>query len=104
MREELGEDFYVVADDAMWYRAATYETLDSLRIPYVAVGRGRARFRVRGRDQLFDWSQRKESWFLVLYNGRDAPRISADLDLAAALTNYLAERRSPRSGRYSVRM
>ncbi|HYJ78084.1 MAG TPA: hypothetical protein VEW03_00580, partial [Longimicrobiaceae bacterium] len=88
LRDEFGEDFYVVADDAMWYRASTHQMLDSLRIPYLPVGRGHALFRVRGKTRRFDWSRRGEAWFLVLYNGEDEPSIAADVDLEAALMTF----------------
>ncbi|MBC31888.1 MAG: hypothetical protein CMH48_13725 [Muricauda sp.] len=36
MKKELGEeDFYVLADDVLWYRGKMLEVLDSLRIKFI---------------------------------------------------------------------
>ena len=92
VRQRLGDDFHAVADDAMWYRAAAYELLDSLRIPHTEVGRGEARFRVRGKPTPFSWERVEGAWFLVLYDGVDPPRIASDVDLREELRHL---RRNP---------
>ena len=34
MKQEMGDDFYIVADDAMYYRSHAYELLDLNEIEY----------------------------------------------------------------------
>ena len=92
LHQRLGDDFHVVADDAMWYRAAAYELLDSLRIPHAEAARGDARFRVRGKLRPFSWEREEGAWFLVLYDGVTQPRISSDIDLRENLRHL---RRNP---------
>ncbi len=81
LHQELGDDFYIVADDAMWYRAAAYQLLDSLRIPHAEVGRGAARFLVEGRPRLVNWERVERTWFGLVYDGRTEPRIFSDIDI-----------------------
>lgn len=81
MRERLGEDFYAVADDAMWYQAQAYALLDSLGVPHATVGRGAAHFRIDGEARRFSWREFEGAWFVVLYNGADEPRISWPINL-----------------------
>jgi hypothetical protein len=88
LEQRLGEDFYVVADDAMWYRANAYQLLDSLGIPTVEARRGEAEFQVEGSRRLFRWSDFEGRWFLVLYDGVNEPRITYDVDLHAHLAYF----------------
>ena len=82
LREELGDDdFYVTADDAMWYQAAARELLNSLGVPHADVRRGDARFVVGGRSTPFSWREVDRTWFLVVYDGRSQPAIVASVDL-----------------------
>ena len=82
LREELGdEDFYVTADDAMWYQAAARELLDSLGVAHADVRRGEARFLVGGRSTPFSWRDVDRTWFLVVYDGRGQSAIAASIDL-----------------------
>lgn len=85
LRQRLGDDFYVVADDAMWYRAGAYEALDSLGIEYAAaIGRA-GRFLVQGRPTLVSWDSASPGWFTLVYDGRTEPRITYDVDLPSLL-------------------
>lgn len=89
-RERLGDDdFYTVADDAMWYRSAAYTLLDSLRIPHAEVGRSSARFLVDGRPQPFAWVDVPRPWFLVVYDGVAQPTIVPDIDLRDELARLV---------------
>ena len=81
MHAELGDDFYVVADDAMWYRASAYTLLDSLRIPYADVAKAEALFLVNGARRQFSWRDSELAWFAVVYDGAHEPEIVADVDL-----------------------
>ncbi|HEU4556327.1 MAG TPA: hypothetical protein VFS20_00715 [Longimicrobium sp.] len=82
LREQLGDDdFYVTADDAMWYQAAARGLLDRLGIAHAAVRRGEARFMVNGRSTPFSWRDADRTWFLVVYDGRSQPSIAASIDV-----------------------
>lgn len=83
MHAELGDDFYIVADDAMWYRASAYTLLDSLRIPYAEVKKGEAIFLVDGARRQFSWRGSELAWFAVVYDGVSEPEIIADVDLGS---------------------
>jgi hypothetical protein len=85
LKGELGEDFGVTADDAMWYRAAAYALLDSLQIRHAEVTRGAARFLVAGKPTLVSWDNAEQAWFAIIYNGRDTPTLVPDIDLRAAV-------------------
>lgn len=85
LQQRLGDDFYVVADDAMWYRAAAIELLDSLDIPYAEVGRGAAHFRVGGMPKRINWEDTDRAWFNIVYDGNSEPVLSADIDIAEAV-------------------
>jgi hypothetical protein len=88
LQQELGDDFFVVADDAMWYRAEAVAWLDSLQIPHVEVGRGTARFLVDGRSRRVSWEDAAQTWFSVVYDGKAEPKISSDVDLREAMANF----------------
>jgi hypothetical protein len=80
LHERLGADFYTVADDAMWYRAAAYDLLEREKIDHEERTRGEASFLVDGEVETFSWQNVDMDWFLVLYDGATRPTISADID------------------------
>ena len=92
LQRAMGEDFFVVADDAMWYRAAAYEFLDSLGITHAEVRRGSARFLIDGRPRDVGWEDVDRDWFLVVYDGRAAPAIASDVDIREAVSGISAGR------------
>ena len=81
----LGDDFFVVADDAMWYRSLAYELLDSLDVPYDHVRRGSARFVLEQDTVELDWTGFEAPWFAVIHDGRGAPRMVHHLDVREAI-------------------
>lgn len=81
LKDALGEDFYVVADDAMWYRASALELLDSLNLSYAVTHARSATFLVQGQPRHVSWSDVTFAWFAVVYDGRTEPTISAFVDL-----------------------
>lgn len=85
LKTRLGEDFYVVADDAMWYRSEAFTLLDSLAIPHEMVDAGPVRFRVGGKLQRYEWTDVEASWYAVLYDGSRPPVFSFGADLTADL-------------------
>lgn len=97
MRRELDDDFEVIADDAMWYRAQARELADSLGMAHAEVHRGQARFRVDGAPRLFSWRDASDTWFAVVYDGAHPPRIVSDVDLRAVLEGGSAPSRATRA-------
>ena len=95
LQQQLGDDFFVVADDAMWYRAAAIQLLDSLNIRHVDVGRGAAHFRVGGMPKLVSWEDTDRVWFNIVYDGNSEPIVSHDIDIAEAVANFWTGAQSP---------
>lgn len=93
LRRELGDDFYVTADDAMWYRAEALALLDRLGIPHRDVGRGAARFLVDGEPRVVSWEATGRAWFSIVYDGRAEPKLASDIDLREAVSNFPRTRR-----------
>lgn len=85
VKGELGEDFWTVADDAMWYRAEAYDLVQKRGIAHEQVGRGKATFLVGGELKEFSWAEDKRPWFVVYYDGEREPRAMFDIELAEAL-------------------
>jgi hypothetical protein len=90
LQQELGTDFYVVADDAMWYRASAYEMLDSLGIAHAAAPPGSARFLVGGQPAVVSWDSVAPGWFTLVYDGETEPRITYDIDIPDQVRSLLA--------------
>lgn len=86
LKEKHGEEnFYVIADDEMYYRAAAYDLLDSLGLAYSFVERRTLRFEVKGEAREYTWSHVEESWFVVIYRSGQEPRVTHSIDLSEAL-------------------
>lgn len=85
LKTELGEDFWTVADDAMWYRAEAYDLVQKRGIAHAQVGRGQATFRVGGEVKPFSWAEDERPWFVVFYDGEHEPRALFDIELPEAV-------------------
>lgn len=85
LQERHGEDFFVVADDAMWYRALALELVDSLELAHADTEADSARFIVNGQTEQVTWIERGPGWFAVVYDGRNRPSIVADVDIRRVL-------------------
>ncbi len=84
LRARVGdEDFYTIADDANWYRAQAWALLDSLGVPHRMVERRPLRFVVGADTVRYDWRDVEPVWFVILYDGRTAPRTMASVELDA---------------------
>ena len=80
-REHGDEEFYAIADDAMWYRAEAFALLDSLGVAYTTAERSPMRFEVDGDVQTYTWEDVESGWFAVVYDGATAPRVVPGIDL-----------------------
>lgn len=79
------EDYAVVADDAMWYRATAYEYLEKLKLPVTRViGRRPFVFQVNGQPRTYDL--RDSDWLdvIIVYEPGREPRLIAPVDIQAA--------------------
>lgn len=76
------EDFAIVADDMMWYRASAYEYLEKLGIPVRRVeGRRVFEYMVNGEPKRFDFPEATYLDVIVLYEPNREPRAIAPVDL-----------------------
>ena len=72
------DDFAVIADDLMFYRATAIEYLDSLHQPYTRItGRRPLTFRVAGQPRTYDFRDVELLDFIVVYATDREPRIIA---------------------------
>lgn len=88
MRARHGEeDFHVVADDAMWYRATAYEYLEQRGVPVETIrGRRPLYFLVDGEIRRFDLPDESAFDVVVLYDTNREPCIIAPVEV-----DFLAE-------------
>lgn len=83
------DDFAVIADDLMWYRAEALDWLEQNGIPTVDVqGRPPVRFRVRGELHEFDYSSETLLDLIVLYDTDRPPRAIAPVDVSLEAGTY----------------
>ncbi|HSJ10157.1 MAG TPA: hypothetical protein VK928_09595 [Longimicrobiales bacterium] len=76
------EDFAVVADDLMYYRATAYDVLDKYGVPIVRAERGTVlSFVVAGRPRRYDFSGESTLDAIVLYDPGREPRAFAPVDI-----------------------
>ncbi|MHB1169674.1 MAG: hypothetical protein ACYC28_10395 [Longimicrobiales bacterium] len=79
------EDFAVVADDMMYYRATAYDYLEQHGVDVVrAEGRIPAQFEVRGEARAFDFSNEPYLDLIVLYEPGKQPLAIAPVDIDRA--------------------
>jgi hypothetical protein len=86
------EDFAVVADDMMWYRAEAWSWLEEHGVPIVSrEGRPTLRFRVGGavRDAAFDSEPTLD--VVVLYDVDRAPVAVAPIDVSTIAPSYFGD-------------
>lgn len=79
------DDYYVIADDLMYYRASAVEYFEGAGIPVVRLeGRHPVRFEIDGAMRTYDYADEPTFDLLVLYDpGREPlPVATADLHLA----------------------
>jgi len=76
------EDFYVIADDTNYYNFKAREFLDKKKFPYKFTEKRKIKFMIYNKITEIDYSDSKELWFVVIYNGKDKPikTSSADVD------------------------
>lgn len=99
MRQEHGEeDYYVVADDMMWYRAEAWDWVEQRGIPIVWLeGRPPLRFRVAGATREFDFTDVEASDVVVLYDTDREPLAVAPIEVAERAAAYFPDLPEPSS-------
>jgi hypothetical protein len=79
------EDYAVVADDMMYYRAMAYDYLEQHGVDVVrVVGRIQVQFEVDGEARSFDFSREESADLLVLYEPGKVPVAIAPVDIDRA--------------------
>lgn len=83
MKKEYGEDdFYTLADDAMFYQSSASENLDSVGIQSLAMKKRYIRF--KGANRSWDLDIRKKGapeWNIILFKRDKAPKVVTGIDL-----------------------
>jgi hypothetical protein len=83
------EDFAVIADDAMYYRATAYEFLEQHGFPVVSLeGRRPLAFRVGTATRRYDFADVAWLDFVVLYEPAREPRVLATNEVETALEYF----------------
>lgn len=83
------EDYAVVGDDLMWYRATAAEYLEKLKLPFrYAKDREPVAFLVDGRPRRYDFRDAEALDLLILYDANREPRAIATADLDAIHEYY----------------
>ena len=79
------EDYAVVADDGMYYRATAYEYLEKLNLKITRVeGRRPLVFRVNGQPRTYDLRDVEWMDVIVVYDTDREPRLIAPVDVQMA--------------------
>jgi hypothetical protein len=90
LRQEVpADDFFVIADDLMWYRATAIEHLDSL--PHTLreiTGRRPMVFRVAGVPRSYDFRDVELLDFVIFYDTDREPRIVAPVDVHDVVAEF----------------
>jgi hypothetical protein len=85
------EDFAIVADDMMWYRAMAYEWLEKQKLPIRRMeGRRPLEFVVQGVVKRYDLSGVIPLELIILYDKDREPKIIAPNEVGETVTNYFA--------------
>jgi hypothetical protein len=85
------EDFAVVGDDMMWYRAMAYEWIEKQKLPLVRFdGRRPLEFVVQGAVKRYDFSDVEFLDIIILYDKDREPKIIAPNEVGETVTNYFA--------------
>jgi hypothetical protein len=86
------EDFAVVADDMMWYRAEAWSWLEERGVPVVNyTGRPTLRFRVGGAVREFAFDAEPTIEVVVLYDADRAPLAVAPIDVSMSAPSYFGD-------------
>lgn len=77
-------DAQVSADDLMFYRSSATQYLQQQKVPFTRIsGRRTLTFRVDGEPREYTFSEVELSDFIIVYDGRSAPKILAPNDLGS---------------------
>lgn len=69
IKDRLGDDFYIIADDANYYNSVAIEFLESKNISYVSVcDSSQIIIRKKGFQDMVIDKKTDNSWYAILYN------------------------------------
>ena len=86
------DDFAVIADDMMWYRAEAWTWLEERGVPVITrEGRPTLRFRVEGAAREFRFAGDSLLDVVVLYDADREPLAVAPIDVPTAAASYFAD-------------
>jgi hypothetical protein len=80
MKKENGEDFYTIADDALYYESQATEFLEKMGFPYCFTERESHEFKIDN-NKKFSVNEKCDGWCLILWNGKDKPESANTVDL-----------------------
>ncbi len=73
-KKEIGEDFYIIADDVNFYRSNAYQLLDSLNKKYYFTDKRFVRFVMQNQDTLYmDTKKTDMHWYILISDGIKKP-------------------------------
>jgi hypothetical protein len=85
------EDWAIVGDDMMWYRAMAYEWLEKQKLPILRMqGRRPLEFVVQGVVKRYDLADVIPLELIILYDKDREPKIIAPNEVGETVTNYFA--------------
>jgi len=87
------EGFYVAADDLNYYTYKAEEYLDKLKIKHIDTHEKKLTFVINNKATEVDYSKSDETWFILIYNGKDKPTktYAIEIDEHEALLKQLTE-------------
>jgi len=87
------ESFYVAADDLNYYTYKAEEYLDKLNVPHKDTHEKKIKFMINNKVTEVDYSKSDETWFILIYNGKDKPTktYAIDIDEHEVLLKQLTE-------------
>ena len=79
LKNSLANEFYPVAEDAMYYRSKAFELLKKYNISYTITVCEKHEFLLEKDYQKYQFNE--SGWYLILWNGHDEPKVSYPIDL-----------------------
>ena len=81
MKKENGEDFYTIADDALYYQSQAAELLQKIKFPFCSTTNESHEFIAKDNNKKYSVSKKCRGWCLILWNGHGEPIWTNAVDL-----------------------